>query len=396
LATRMSALLSAALVALTLTASAAPAAKVLPSGKVLLTTGMANGICDQITGRTDPEAGTVSAKGSLLLGRNRAGVYCENRSGGGDQLVVFDAAKDRVLQRIKLTGVDSEVIGSRLLTITQHNIPPHGLQSGSRSFTLSLRDINTGKSWTAPLPADGEGDDTNARFVVGPSGIPGHPTEVFVSFLGSSSFDARTGSLLWHTSNTFLTGASGWYVGDGIAEVDGYQDNDYGNHSTGLSATTGAVVWDLRHAVACGGESASDTFLVGDVEWNFDSDCVEAHNIATGQQIIDQAYPEGWDVLGTPEGILTYGNGNLSFYRLADPTGTPVWREPAGESEPLVIAASRSLVAAPSGRVIVNNQTGAVIKQFRGVFDFGPFTETLNGLVASQDENGNFNVMYLG
>lgn len=288
----------------------------------------------------------------------------------------FDLFKRAVTWQVNLAGYDVYQLGTGHLFLISHTTTPaSGLQGPKTTYQLTAINLATGeKSWTVPFNADSasSGDNQIMGLDEGLSGVPGHPRAVVITYLGTSAYDAQTGASLWHIATEHDTGANGSYATDKITEIYGYQDNAYDSHITGFDTQTGRQLWDLRLPVPCaGGTVAGDDVYVGTVEWQFGSRCVEAHDLATGKVIIDQAYPDSWqNVTATPTQVLAFDGTRLSLFRISD-FQHPIWSEPADSATPMAISSGHALVLAPSGELVLSTANGSITARLPSALNLG-------------------------
>ena len=340
--------------------------------------------------------------GGDLLSGGRIALSCVAVGGSGMQVVVYDLLHDTVVWQADLSSYGvTGFAGTHLLLISSTTAPAQGLEGASTSYTLTARNLATGAiDWQANM---GTTDPTqNTSFAEGPSGVPGHANDVVISSRGgTSAYDASTGAPVWHTKNTYLSEASGGYVTDNIVEVNGYQDNDYGQHLTGLDAQTGHVAWDLRLPSACGPDTAG-VYLMGATEWQFGSSCFEEHNVGGGHLIAEQQFPSSWqNVASSPAGIAEYDGTNLALYKVTD-LKAAVWTEKAGDTTPRAVSSGHILVDAPSGTLVLSGTDGSITAHVPTSFDDGSLvTQGLgggyvtDGLVEAISEGGDTAVLEL-
>jgi hypothetical protein len=112
--------------------------------------------------------------------------------------------------------------------------------------------------------------------------------------------------------------------------------------------------------------------LVGTVEWEFAHNCLQAHNVATGQVVMaPQLYPSSWKaVYADPEGLAAYDGSHLSMFAPTD-LGYAIWSVPADPTTPPAVSASHVLVHGPSGLPVLSAKTGAIIDHVSGEFFSG-------------------------
>ena len=339
--------------------------------------------------------GTLVPGGLLLL------PCAPDQASAASAIIAFNLFTRAVAWQFPLGGYDSYQVGSQHLFLISHTTaPPTGLKSASTTYTLTAVNLRNGStSWSVPYFADNPGADDNgiSALTEGPSGFPGHPQSVVITYLGTSAYDAGTGMNLWHIPTEYLSPASGSYALDGIVEVYGYQDNYYDSHITGFTARTDKKVWDLRLRSACaGGTGPEDDVFAGLVEWEFSDSCLFAHNVATGQLVAENIYPSSWQsVAATPDALLEYNGSRLSYFTMTD-LAHPVWSQPAGPTTPLAMSAGHVLVNAPSGLLVLSTANGSITSSVPATLFSGDGSYTVvDGLVAQGSEAGDTSVLEL-
>ncbi len=328
---------------------------------------------------------------------------CGSKSvGPATAIVGYSVLKGVILWRRSVAGVETYGATPRhIVAFTSTTTPASGLQGGSTSYIITAYDVQTGRQvWSVPFAADSAAEEGMFNYrglsgiVEGPSGVPGHPEEVVIQDMGTSAYNAASGELLWHVPDIF-----GGYVGNGIVEKRGYEDNDEEGHVTGFNVQTGAMVWDLHLPRRCWTDQSE---LVGTVQWGFGNSCVEAYDFVSGKLVSDAAYPEGWKgVAANHSYIVVFDGSSLSEFSTSD-ISNPLWSEPAGSTEPLIVTDGHVLVEAPSGMLVLSTQDGSVVAHVGGKFPTlnAAGLETLTtgpieGLVATSEENGDVAVLDL-
>lgn len=348
----------------------------------------------------DTASATVVGTGTLVPGGLLVLTCAPSASATTSTLVAFDLFKRAVAWQLSLAGYDSYMFGTNHLFLISHDTtPPTGLKSSSTTYTLTAVSLRTGAtSWTAPYFADSpnSGDNGISSLTEGPSGIPGHPQDVVVTYLGTSAYDAQTGANLWNISDEYDTEANGSYTLDGIVEIYGYQDNYYDSHITGFDARTNKKVWDLRLQAPCVADTGpEDDIFDGLVEWEFRSSCFQAHNVATGQLVADHTYPSSWQsVAATPTAILEYSHSKLSYFTMSD-LNHPVWSESAGSTMPLAMSSGHVLVQAPSGMLVLSAANGSITSTVSSAFSGSGSYSVVDGLVVQGSEDSETSVLEL-
>jgi hypothetical protein len=404
--------------------SASPSAQALnPAalvGKTLFGLDDSNAVCQSVLDGTpapmlpspgsagpgdDPAADTASAVangvGTLTPGGLLVLDCYPDSNATNSTLIAFNLFTRTAAWQFSLPGDDTYMFGtSHLFLISHHTKPATGLQSASTRYTLTAVDLTTGaKSWPVPYFADepNSGDNGIVALTEGPSGIPGHPQSVVITYLGTSAYDTQTGASLWHIPTEYDTQANGSYALAGVVEIYGYQDNYYDSHITGFGARTDKELWDLRLKVSCAsGTDSEDDVFQGLVEWEFSDSCFQAHNVATGQLVADQAFPSSWQsVVATPTAVLEYDGSKLSFFKMPD-LRHPIWSQPAGPTTPLAVSSGHVLVAAPSGLLVLSAADGSIISSVpTAVFPGDGSYSIVDGLVVQGSEDGATSVLEL-
>ncbi len=376
-------------------------------GKLLLTKGKNTAIC----------RASLSASG--LLRRYYAPVFVDNHVVSGPQLlpggiflmgcrrqlsgppelmVAYDLFKRRVrwmkrLNRSARYGTTNRHLFKFFSRVT----PPHDLQGRTVRRFVAAYSIRTGKlTWRSINPALGYAD-SDPRFlgvpIEGPASLIGSPEQVVLSYLGTSAYDATTGALLWATPIKFYSQASGSYAGSNTVIVYGRENNDPSEIS-GVDPLTQSVKWNLYLPFECLAEKSE---VVGSVQWEFGDDffgnsCIVAYDLLTGQSIIAESLPNsGGHAAISRNGVVEWNNGQLAYYSLSD-LSTPIWSEPAGEADPVVVGSGHVLLENRAGTFVVNLANGKIrARVLRGWVGNGPETGPIegpvDGLVASTHED---------
>lgn len=363
--------------------------------EIVCTKGMDRGL----TGRAAHRPAYAHNEGFYMIGEilHPGGIALldcgRNAPGPPTMVVAYGLFTRSVLWRVNVKRADAyDATLERFFMVTQETTPPSGLSAGSTNYTLTAFNVSTGAiEWRVPFAAEGAGNaDNHSLFGIfeGPSGIAGHPEDIVIEYLGTSAYDAATGVVLWQLPYEYFSQASGGYVTDGIVEVSGYKDNAYGEHITGFDAQTDTEIWDLRLPTSC--EYVEDGELVGMIEWEFGRHCIEAHEVATGQLLVDQEYPSAGQATAADHSVvLAYDGSNLALYATSD-LGHPIWTEPAGMTAPLVVSPGHVLVEAPSGMLVLSASNGQIVAQVPKEFSEaeGGVVGPIDGLVEKTAEDG--------
>src|ERR1700704_3071081 len=128
-------------------------------------------------------------------------------------------------------------------------------------------------------------------------------------------------------------------------------------------------LWRLNLPVICLSCRINAAVLVGTVEWEFAHNCLQAHDVASGQVTVPpQIYPPSWKaVFADPTGVVAYDGAHLSMFVPTD-LAHPIWSVPAGPTIPLAISPGHVLVNGPSGLLVLSARTGAIAARVSGDF----------------------------
>jgi hypothetical protein len=365
-------------------------------GKVLLNSGENDLVCQAAldgtpgprrgayVGRPDAFAAPNHFGGEALLPDRRLLVACSRSiTRPATALVAFDLINRKVVWKRSLRGIDTFAHTARHAFLFSHsNVSPSGLIAGTTSYTLTAVDVGTGKtSWSAPFtpeagtPPTGESDVPISE---GPSGVPGHPQAVVVSFESDEAYDARTGAILWQRSSSEGVGLNASYVTAGIAEAHVLEglEQEYGKEIRAFTAATATPLWQVNLPVVCFADRGGSV-LVGTVEWEFAHNCLQAHDVATGQMVVPpQLYPPSWTaVFADPAGVVAYDGSRLSMFAATD-LAHSIWSVPAGPTTPLAVSTGHVLVNGPSGLLVLNSKTGAITGRVAGELSAAPEHES--------------------
>ena len=336
-------------------------------------------------GRPDAVGAPNRFSGEALLPGGRVLIACSRSiTRAASTLIAFDPFKRTVIWKRSLRRIDTFAHTARHVFFLAHsNTPPSGLTAGSTSYTLTAIDAATGKtSWTSPFtPQPGSPPTAESELPVseGPSGIAGHPEAVVVSYEEDEAYDARTGAFLWRRSGNEGVGLNASYVTAGVAEthvVEG-SDQEYGKEIRAFNASSGTPLWRLNLPVICFADRINAAVLVGTVEWEFAHNCLQAHDVASGQvTVAPQIYPPSWKaVFADPTGVVAFDGTRLSMFAPTD-LAHPIWSIPAGPTTPLAVSPGHVLVKGPSGLLVLSAKTGAITARVSGDFSGEPEAES--------------------
>ena len=285
-----------------------------------------------------------------------------NNNPGPTTLVAFNLLSHRVVWALPIlsTADGSTTLDQHVFIFSHRRTSPSGFQSGNTRYFVTAYSTASGrKVWTAAAPESLK----ESLVTEGPSPRPGSRSEVvFTHSNGITAYDSQTGRKLWTTARrTYLRAeVLGSYVGYGIVEVYGYQDNKYDDHTTGFDARTGKQVWDVHFPIPCS-SSSMHRVLVGSIEWTFGDGCVEAHDLLTGDVKLDLDYPSSWQgVAASPTTASVYTAGHFSLYKWPD-VAHAIWSIAAGTTTPVITMPGHLLVKAPSGMLIVDAKNGSIV-----------------------------------
>jgi PQQ-like domain len=320
---------------------------------------------------------------------------------GSKMIVAFDLRGQRVAWTLPLTGLDTYTSTYRnVLFFSHRSVPASDFKSGYTERFLSAYSTTSGKlEWKVSLGRVGQLD----VLYEGPSGVPGHPTDIILTGelntkYGTAALDSATGKLLWHHVNTtYLRSAvEGYYVSYGIAQKDATSNSQSG--VMGVDARTGKDVWTLTLKIRCGdsGEhnrrffSGSDMVTIGEI--NFPNEfCVEVHNLLTGKVKQDVALPRTWKAIAASASLICeYDGHRLSLYALSN-LQKPIWSIAAGPTTPIAVVGSHVLVKAPSGLLLLDAKTGAIVAHVTAPsFESPGYAFVSDGLIESAGTSDNF------
>lgn len=378
-------------------------------GKVLLTQRQNNAVCTlgmnkRRRGRVAPWRAYADNQAIDVLHPGGIALLACGRQplGPRSMIVAYDLFHRRVKWRRSVVRADRFATTPNLLLLFFHRRkPPSGLHAGSTTYTIKAFNIRSGKpKWRVPFVADNAGEEGShyvASAAEGVAGVPGHAEAVVIGYLGTSAYDTANGALLWHTPNEYYSEASGSYVTDGVVEVYGYEDNESDSHITGVNAQDQSQLWDLRLPVPCSSESSE---LIGTIEWEFGRNCVTAHDVATGNLVLDEQYPTDWQSTAANSSVVLAFNGSTLALFSTTNLLQPIWAIPADSIEPRFVSAGRVLVEAPSGLLILSAANGKIVARVPGSFPLGrseisDIMGPVNGLVGLTRVNGKSAILNL-
>jgi len=149
--------------------------------------------------------------------------------------------------------------------------------------------------------------------------------------------------------------------------------------NTSVHGLIGHPLRNLNQPVACFKDGIRADLLVGTVEWEFAQDCLEAHDVATGQLMVAQLYPQaGQKCSRTLPASSPTTEVIFSMFAPTD-LAHPVWSVSAGPTTPLAVSAGHILVNGPSGLHVLSAESGGITVRVSGEFPAQPEHEYIHG-----------------